>query len=264
MKHSIYHSLILDNTQVDYLMHGTAGINRMTCLFQLIEKLMAQIEQTPDVGECPEVLWQVNLSEVALSKLWNCDRKTVSKMLGKMKDLAILSSVQTRRGSVHTILCISAWGIDGKKFNNPNYVPIHMRKGSSTDSKEKSTTDVTVSSLSLDKADAKPGDNAEIHIPVYNDNIRCVDKRNDPDEAGLKPSSLSFHPDTTKPMEPEMPTHDPESMKMEEEAQRHFAEIEMERERSATDGNPSSPFNPAQKSDVAAGCSISNEDDAHR
>ena len=93
MKHSIYHSLILDNTQVDYLMHGTAGINRMTCLFQLIEKLMAQIEQTPDVGERHEVLWQVNLSEVALSKLWNCDRKTVSKMLGKMKDLAILSSV---------------------------------------------------------------------------------------------------------------------------------------------------------------------------
>ena len=69
MKHSIYHSLILDNTQVDYLMHGTAGINRMTCLFQLIEKLIAQIEQTPDVGECPEVLWQVNLSEVALSAL---------------------------------------------------------------------------------------------------------------------------------------------------------------------------------------------------
>ena len=61
-----------------------------------------------------------------------------------------------------------------------------------------------------------------------------------------------------------MPTLDPESMKMEEEAQRHFAETEMEREQSATDGNPSSPSNPSQKTDVAAGCPSSNEDDAHR
>jgi hypothetical protein len=264
MKKQIYHSIVLDNTQVNYLMHGTAGINRMTCLFQLIEKLMEQIEKTLDVGECPEVLWQVNLSEVALSKLWNCDRKTVSKMLGKMKDLAILSSVQTRRGSVHTMLCISAWGIDGKKYCNPNYVPIHLRKGCATGNDTKSTTDVAVSPLSSSKADAKSGDNAEIHNPISNDNIRGVDKRNEQDEAGLKPSSLSFHPDTTKQMEPEMPTPDPESMKMEEEAQRYFAETEMEREQTVTDGNSSSPSNPAQKGDVAVGCPISNEDDAHR
>lgn len=261
MKHSIYHSLILDNTQVDYLMHGMAGINRMTCLFQLIEKLMAQIEQTSDVGEHPEVLWQVNMSEVALSKLWNCDRKTVSKMLSKMKDLAILSSVQTRRGSVHTILCISAWGIDGKKFNNPNYIPIHLRKGCSTDNDKKSTTDIATSPLFSDKADVKSGGNAEIHNSISNDIIRGVDKQSHLDEAGLKPSSLSFHPDTTKPMEPEMPTPDPESMKMEEEAQQHFAETEMEREQSATDGNHSSP---SQSRDIAVGCPISNDDDAHR
>ena len=264
MKHSIYHSLILDNTQVDYLMHGTAGINRMTCLFQLIEKLMVQIEKTPDVGECPEALWQVNLSEVSLSKLWNCDRKTVSKMLGKMKDLAILSSVQTRRGSVHTILCISAWGIDGKKFNNPNYVPIHLRKGCATDNDKKSTTDVAASPLSSGKADAKSGDNAEIHNPISNDNIRGADKQSNQDEVGLKPSSLSFHLDTIKTMEPEIPTPDPESMNMEEEAQRHFAKTEMEREQSATGGNPSSPSNPSHDADVAAGCPTSNEDDAHR
>ena len=139
-----------------------------------------------------------------------------------------------------------------------------MRKGCSTDSKEKSTTDVAALPLSSGKADAKSGDNAEIHNLISNDNIRCVDKQSRQDEAGLKPYSLSFHPDTIKPMESELPTPDPESMKMEEEAQQHFAETEMEQEQSATDGNPSSPFNPAQKSDVAAGCSISNEDDVHR
>lgn len=132
MKKQIYHSLVLDDTQVRYLMSGTAGINRMTCLFQLIELLMAQIEQATAVGECPEVLWQVKMSEMALAKLWKCDRKTVSKMLDKMEELAILSSVQTRRGSVHTFLCISTWGIDGKKFVNPNYVPINLRQKCAT------------------------------------------------------------------------------------------------------------------------------------
>ena len=140
-----------------------------------------------------------------------------------------------------------------------------MRKGCSTDNDKKSTTDIAVSPLSSCKPDAKPGDTAEIHNPISNDNIRCVDKRNDPaDEAGLKPSSLSFHPDTTKPMEPEMPTHAPESMKMEEEEQRHLAETEIEREQSTTVGNPSSPSNLSQKNGVAADCPISNEDDAHR
>ena len=67
------------------------------------------------------------MSEVALSKLWKCDRKTVSKMLDHMNKLGILSSVQTRRGSVHTLLCISAWIVDGKKYVNPHYVPINQR-----------------------------------------------------------------------------------------------------------------------------------------
>lgn len=110
MKKQIYHSLVFDDTQVRYLMSGTAGINRLVCLFQLIELLMAQIERTADVGECPEVLWQVKMSEVALAKLWKCDRKTVSKMLDRMKELDILSSVQTRRGSVHTFLLYLGMG----------------------------------------------------------------------------------------------------------------------------------------------------------
>ena len=58
-----------------------------------------------------------------------------------MKELDILSSVQTRRGSVHTFLCISAWGIDGRKFVNPNYVPIHLRKGHATGEEVKSSAD---------------------------------------------------------------------------------------------------------------------------
>ena len=258
MKKQIYHSLVLDDAQVHYLMSGTAGINRMTCLFQLIEILMTQIERTPDVGECPEVLWQVNMSEVALAKLWKCDRKTVSKMLDKMKELDILSSVQTRRGSVHTILCISAWGIDGRKYVNPNYVPIHLRKEYARGEEEKSATDEGAVSLSSGKSGIASTDFVEIHNPISNDTIKDVGKQ---DETASLSSSLCSSPGNTEAEELKMPTPDPEALQLEEEARKHFVVTEMEHEELATNGNPSDQ---SPKTDAHADCSISNEDDAQR
>lgn len=128
MNSNIYNSIILSNEQVDYLMQGTAGINRLSCLFQLIHIVTRKIETSNKVEESATALWELNMSEVAISKLWKCDRKTVSKMLDNMNRLGILSSVQTRRGSVHTLLCISAWIVDGKKYVNPHYIPINQRE----------------------------------------------------------------------------------------------------------------------------------------
>lgn len=140
MNSNIFNSIILSNEQVNYLMGGTAGINRLSCLYQLIQIVTRQIDTSNEVGETATALWKVNMSEVALSKLWKCDRKTVSKMLDHMNRLGILSSVQTRRGSVHTLLCISAWIVDGKKFVNPHYVPINQRRNSDKSSSSASTT----------------------------------------------------------------------------------------------------------------------------
>lgn len=81
MNSNIFNSIILSNEQVNYLMGGTAGINRLSCLYQLIQMVTRQIETSNEVGESTTALWEVNMSEVALSKLWKCDRKTVSKML---------------------------------------------------------------------------------------------------------------------------------------------------------------------------------------
>lgn len=61
-------------------------------------------------------------------------------MLDHMNKLGILSSVQTRRGSVHTLLCISAWIVDGKKYVNPHYVPINQRDYSGKSNIMTSTT----------------------------------------------------------------------------------------------------------------------------
>ena len=140
MNSNIFNSIILSNEQVNYLMGGTAGINRLSCLYQLIQIVTRQIETSNEVGESTTALWEVNMSEVALSKLWKCDRKTVSKMLDHMNKLGILSSVQTRRGSVHTLLCISAWIVDGKKYVNPHYVPINQRDYSGKSNTMTSTT----------------------------------------------------------------------------------------------------------------------------
>ena len=261
MKKQIYHSLVLDDTQVRYLMSGTAGINRLDCLFQLIELLMAQIERTTHVGECPEVLWQVKMSEVALAKLWKCDRKTVSKMLDKMKELDILSSVQTRRGSVHTFLCISAWGIDGRKFINPNYVPIHLRKGRTIGEKAKSSADAETLPLpsgKSDNTDSMPTDIVEIRNSTSNDAVTGVDSHG---ETAALSSSLCSSPDNTKAIEQEIPDPDQEALQMEEEARQHFIEAEMERGVLSTDGNSSGQ---SHNGDAHAGCSASNEDDAQR
>ncbi len=140
MNSKIFNSIILSNEQVNYLMGGTAGINRLSCLYQLIQIVTWQIETSNEVGESTTALWELNMSEVTLSKLWKCDRKTVSKMLDHMNRLGILSSVQTRRGSVHTLLCISAWIVDGKKYVNPHYVPINQRGTSNHSTSSASTT----------------------------------------------------------------------------------------------------------------------------
>ena len=65
MNSNIFNSIILSNEQVNYLMGGTAGINRLSCLYQLIQMVTRQIETSNEVGESTTELWEVNMSEVA-------------------------------------------------------------------------------------------------------------------------------------------------------------------------------------------------------
>ena len=50
MNSNIFNSIILSNEQVNYLMGGTAGINRLSCLYQLIQIVTRQIETSNEVG----------------------------------------------------------------------------------------------------------------------------------------------------------------------------------------------------------------------
>lgn len=226
MNSNIFNSIILSNEQVNYLMGGTAGINRLSCLFQLIQIVTRQIETANEVGESATALWQINLSEVALSKLWKCDRKTVSKMLDCMNQLGILSSVQTRRGSIHTLLCISAWIVDGKKYVNPHYIPINQRSNSNTANISSSSTSIHNKVESSTAAEQTSTDRGK--IPNKEDPPINTDGTSYPQATNNFFSSLTSENGNTQEHDEEPPSPSIAEMEMEEEARRQFFKEQME------------------------------------
>lgn len=225
MNSNIFNSIILSNEQVNYLMGGTAGINRLSCLFQLIQIVTRQIETANEVGESATALWQINMSEVALSKLWKCDRKTVSKMLDYMNQLGILSSVQTRRGSIHTLLCISAWIVDGKKYVNPHYIPINQRSDSNTASISSSSTAIRNKEVCSNNVEQASTDKSK--IPNKEDPPLNTGGTSYPQAASQSFSSLTSEKgnikDDDEPLSPSIA-----EMEMEEEARKQFFKEQME------------------------------------
>lgn len=224
MNSNIYNSIILSNEQVDYLMHGTAGINRLSCLFQLIQIVTRQIEANNKAEETATALWELNMSEVAISKLWKCDRKTVSKMLDNMNRLGILSSVQTRRGSVHTLLCISAWIVDGKKYVNPHYVPINMRGVSGNTAVVNSATIIPNEGVATANDNKDATHKAE--IPNKEDPPIC--KTDVPPRMTDIPSLSTHNVETIQDTEVYEPSAT--DMALEEEAKQHFFKEQTETE----------------------------------
>ena len=128
MKKETYYCLVLSQSQMQYLAGSRYGIDRMKALASLIELAATSDAEYQKKGFSSAIrIGQVIISEVELSHLWKCDRKTVSKILDKMNQVGLLASVQTNRTSIHTLLCISAWYLDGRQINNPFYVPMKKR-----------------------------------------------------------------------------------------------------------------------------------------
>jgi hypothetical protein len=87
------------------------------------------------VCSCGETIniGQVEKSEVQLAKDWDCDRKTVSKVIAKMNELGIITTKKSNRTSVHTIHPVAAWIVDNIRIKNPyfrtGYVYNQIREG---------------------------------------------------------------------------------------------------------------------------------------
>ena len=119
MKANVSYSLILNKKQADYLAASRYGINRMQALVSLINLTQTEEGTYEKRGFSATVkVGQFVASEVELSRLWKCDRKTVSRVLDQMNEVGLISSIQTNWTSIHTLLCVGSWIIDGVTIKN--------------------------------------------------------------------------------------------------------------------------------------------------
>lgn len=128
MKKETFYCLVLSESQARFLATSKYGIDRMKALMSLVELASTENRTYEKKGFSANLnVGQLVMSEVELSRLWKCDRKTVSRVLDTMNGLGIVSTTQNNRTSIHTLLCVSAWYINGQMVVNPYYVPMKNR-----------------------------------------------------------------------------------------------------------------------------------------
>ena len=128
MKTETYYCLVLSENQARFLATSKYGIDRMKALMSLVELASTENRTYEKKGFSANLnVGQLVMSEVELSRVWKCDRKTVSRVLDTMNELGIVSTTQNNRTSIHTLLCVSAWYINGQTVVNPYYVPMKDR-----------------------------------------------------------------------------------------------------------------------------------------
>lgn len=134
MKHRIHYQLTLSAPQLNYLSENKYHKNRMAFFLDLVNS--AFLEQTKSlVPGCDDTIniGQVKKSEVQLARDWDCDRKTVSKVIAKMNELGIITTKKSNRTSVHSIHPVAAWIVDNVRIRNPyfrtGYVYNQIREG---------------------------------------------------------------------------------------------------------------------------------------
>ena len=128
MKTETYYCLVLSESQARFLATSKYGIDRMKALMSLVELASTENRTYEKKGFSANLnVGQLVMSEVELSRLWKCDRKTVSRVLDTMNGLGIVSTTQNNRTSIHTLLCVSAWYVNGQMIVNPYYIPMKDR-----------------------------------------------------------------------------------------------------------------------------------------
>ena len=128
MKKETFYCLVLSESQARFLATSKYGIDRMKALMSLVELASTENCTYEKKGFSANLnVGQLVMSEVELSRLWKCDRKTVSRVLDTMNELGIVSTTQNNRTSIHTLLCVSAWYVNGQMIVNPYYVPMKER-----------------------------------------------------------------------------------------------------------------------------------------
>ena len=169
MKTETFYCLVLSESQARFLATSMYGIDRMKALMSLVELASTENRTYEKKGFYANLnVGQLVMSEVELSRLWKCDRKTVSRVLDTMNELGIVSTMQNNRTSIHTLLCVSAWYVNGQTVVNPYYVPMKDRFP------EGNSASVNVPANANGNADntaEKPTPSGLLHTDVQDGNI---------------------------------------------------------------------------------------------
>jgi len=122
MKYSIHYQMTLSAPQLEYLAGSKYHKNRMAFFLDLVKSAVLKPSKSLVPG-CDRIIaiGQVEKSEVQLAKDWDCDRKTVSKVIAKMNELGIITTEKSNRTSVHNIHPVAAWIVDNVRIRNPHF-----------------------------------------------------------------------------------------------------------------------------------------------
>ena len=138
---SIKYGILLTKEQLDFLKDDRQGFHRMTAFDTFVSMASTKPSVYPKTGFSASLsIGQFAISTVELSALWKCDRKTAAKVVELFNQVAILSTERNNRTSIHTILCIAFWYVDGIKEAIKN--PFYNRQAVTPATQEKPVSDV--------------------------------------------------------------------------------------------------------------------------
>ena len=117
---NIRYSTLLNEAQYDYLSDECQDISRMKC-FKTFIRLAAMEQTTVTKPHFSAVLQpgQFMASKVELSLMWDCNRKTATRIIREFNQMGILRSEPSNRTTIHTLLCLSVWFTDQRTIKNP-------------------------------------------------------------------------------------------------------------------------------------------------
>lgn len=135
------YGILLTKEQLDFLKDDRQGFHRMTAFNTFVSMASTKPSVYQKTGfSAPLSIGQFAISTVELSALWKCDRKTSAKVVELFNQVGILSTERNNRTSIHTILCIAFWYVDGIKEAIKN--PFYNRQAVTSATQEKPLSDV--------------------------------------------------------------------------------------------------------------------------
>ena len=138
---SIKYGILLTKEQLDFLKDDRQGFHRMTAFGTFVSMASTKPSVYLKTGFSASLsIGQFAISTVELSALWKCDRKTAAKVVELFNQVGILSTERNNRTSIHTILCIAFWYVDGIKEAIKN--PFYNRQAVTSATQDKPLSDV--------------------------------------------------------------------------------------------------------------------------